>query len=100
MSKEAREYWALQRRLAVFEYAKKWGNATKACRAFCMPRATYYRWKKAFDTEGAAGLIRKKPIARNHPNKIPDSTVIRSGESRRRAVAIASVSQEQTAVPI
>lgn len=75
MSKEAREYWDLKRRLAVFEYAKKWGNVAKACRAFGMPRASYYRWKKAFDVEGEAGLVRKRPIARNHPNRISEETV-------------------------
>ena len=84
MSKEAREYVGLQLRIAAFEYAKKWGNVARACRAFGVPRASYYRWKPAFDAEGEAGLIRKKPIARNHPNKISPEKVEKVLELRTK----------------
>jgi len=75
MSKEARDYLDLQRRLAVFKYAEGWGNVAKACRAFAMPRASYYHWKKAYDAEGEAGLVRKQPIAKKHPRAIGQETV-------------------------
>lgn len=64
MRQEAREYVQLQLRIAAFEYAEKWGNVAKACRAFGVCRASYYRLKPAFEAEGIAGLKRKKPIAR------------------------------------
>lgn len=75
MNKEAREYLDLQRRLATFKYAEAWGNVAKACRAFAVPRASYYLWKKAYDAEGVAGLVRKRPIARRHPKAIPQETI-------------------------
>ena len=75
MRREVRKYVGLQLRIAAFEYAGKWGNVAKACRAFGVCRASYYRWKPAYDAEGEAGLKRKKPIAKNHPNRIPNQTV-------------------------
>jgi transposase InsO family protein len=75
MRKEARDYLELQRRIATFKYAAEWGNVAKACRAFCVPRASYYKWKKAYDAEGEAGLVRKRPIARTNPRAIPQETV-------------------------
>jgi hypothetical protein len=77
MSKEAREYLHLQKKLATLKYAEAWGNVTRACRTFCVTRASYYRWKKIYDAEGEAGLRRKKPIARNHPNRIAEITIER-----------------------
>jgi len=73
MNKEAREYLDFQRRLATFKYAESWGNVAKACRAFVPPRASYYRWKKAYDAEGEAGLVRKQP--RFFPERIFDLNV-------------------------
>jgi transposase len=75
MSREAQEYLDLQRRLATFRYAKTWGNVAKACRTFAVPRASYYRWKKAYDAEGEAGLARRRPIAKKHPKAIGQETV-------------------------
>jgi len=84
MNKEARDYLNLQRRLAVFKYAEAWGNVARACRAFAMPRASYYKWKKAYDTEGEAGLVRKRPIAKKHPRAIAKESVNKVLELRTK----------------
>jgi IS30 family transposase len=84
MSKEARDSFELQRRLATFRYAKEWNNVAKACRTFCVPRASYYKWKKAYDIAGEAGLERKRPIARKHPRAIPPETIDRVLELRTK----------------
>jgi len=47
----------------------------RACRTFGVPRASYYKWKKAYEVEGEAGLVRKRPIARKHPRAIPQETI-------------------------
>lgn len=84
MGKEVREYVALQLRSAASEYAEMWGNVAKACRAFCVCRASFYRRKPADDAEGVAGLKRKRPIAKNHPNRIPDETIQKVLELRTK----------------
>jgi transposase-like protein len=67
MMKEVKEELAIRRKLLILELARESGNAAKICREFEAPRSTFYKWKKAFDAEGRAGLARKKPIARSHP---------------------------------
>ena len=57
----------IRRKRPVLEYAKQVGNARKACRFFGVSRASFYRWRKAFEREGDAGLIAKRPVARSHP---------------------------------
>jgi len=75
MHKEVREYLDLRRKLVTIEYAAACGNVAKACREFGVPRSSFYRWKKVYDAEGKAGLKRKKPIARNHPNRIQQDVI-------------------------
>jgi transposase len=54
----------------VLEYARLSGSVPGACRYVEVQRSTFYRWKNAFDREGEAGLIRKKPIAGSHPRAL------------------------------
>ena len=61
MHPEAREELSVRLKLTVLEYAKYVG-ATAACRAFNVPRSTFYRWKQTDEHEGCGGY-RKKPIA-------------------------------------
>ena len=75
MQKEVKEAFRVRFKLAILEYAQGVGNVTMACREFEVPRSTFYGWKKAFDKEGKAGLVRKKPIARNHPRKLAQDVV-------------------------
>ena len=60
--------------LVVLEIAEQKG-ATKTCKEFNVPRATFYRWKKRYAQEGRSGLARKKPIAYNHPHKTSPEVV-------------------------
>lgn len=77
MKKEIRDYLNLQRKLATIKYAAACGNVARACRTFNVPRSSYYRWKKIFDSDGEAGLKQRKPIAKNHPRRISQETVDR-----------------------
>jgi transposase InsO family protein len=75
MIKAVKEALIVRRKMVILEYARLFGNVTKACRVFEVPRSSFYEWKKAFDAEGEAGLIRKKPIAQSHPRKLPADVV-------------------------
>lgn len=83
MNKEARAYCLLQRKIAAIEYAEKWGNVSRACRTFRVSRAGFYRWKKRHDEHGEDGLKLRKPIAKDHPRRIPEATVQKVLELRR-----------------
>ena len=58
-----------------YRYARLIGNAREACREFDVPKSSFYRWEKSFDTEGVSGLKRKKPIAHNHLRKLSQEIV-------------------------
>ena len=70
MNKEVKDAFVLRRKLLVLEMARVTGKAAGTCREFEVPRSTFYTWKKAYEREGKAGLIRKKPIAYHHPRQI------------------------------
>ena len=61
MHKEAREELRVRFKLMLLEYASYFG-VIETCREFEIPRASFYRWKKKFDSEGRAGLYRKTPL--------------------------------------
>jgi transposase InsO family protein len=61
----------VRRKLKVLEYANQIGDVSKTCRYFGIGRASFYRWKKAFDQAGEAGLVPKRSGPHNHPNKTP-----------------------------
>jgi transposase InsO family protein len=82
MHKEAREELRVRLKLVVLEYANHFG-ATKTCREFNVPGSTFYRWKQKYDKEGRSGLCRKKPVAHNHPRKMPPEVVEKILEIRR-----------------
>lgn len=75
MIKEVRGKLRIEYKMAVLEYADLSGNVRKACRAFEVPRSSFYEWKKKFDADGKAGLVRKKPIACSHPNQLSPEAV-------------------------
>jgi len=83
VSKEARAYCLRQRKIAAIEWAEKWGNVSRACRTFCVSRSGFYRWKKLYEEYGEEGLKLRKPIARDHPRRIPEATVQKALELRR-----------------
>jgi transposase len=65
----------VQRRLKVLRYAEDTGNIRKTCRYFGLGRTTFYRWKRAYDKQGEAGLIKKPTIPKSHPRTIPPEIV-------------------------
>lgn len=75
MNKEVKDVLKVQLKMTVLEYARLCGNATKACKSFNVSKSSFYYWKKAYDKEGRAGLVRKKPIAYNHPGKLSQEVV-------------------------
>jgi transposase InsO family protein len=75
MNQEVKDILNQRRKIFVLEYAKAIRSVTKTCKEFNIPRSSFYDWKKAFEKEGKAGLLRKKPIARNHPRKLNQSVV-------------------------
>lgn len=83
MSKEARAYCLRQRKIAAIEWAEKWGNVSRACRTFCVSRSGFCRWKKLYEEYGEDGLKLRKPIAKDHPRRIPEATVQKVLELRK-----------------
>ena len=83
MNKAVRDYLRFERKLAAIKYAKEWGNVSRACRTFCVSRAAFYRWKKVYEEKGEAGLRERKPIAKDHPRRIPESTVAKVLDLRK-----------------
>ena len=75
MTKEVKEELAIRRKMVVLEYAQALGSVSEACRAFEVPRSSFYRWKKAFEAGERAGLARKKLIAHRHPRQLPPQVV-------------------------
>jgi transposase InsO family protein len=71
MTSDVRDALAVRRKLTVLDYVKAVGKVTEACRDLGIPRASYYRWRKAFVSAGREGLTRRRPIARRHPRQIP-----------------------------
>ena len=57
----------IRRKQQVLEYAKQSGNVRKTCRHFGIPRSLFYVWRRAFERDGEAGLVNRRPIARSHP---------------------------------
>jgi transposase InsO family protein len=72
MNEQERE---IKRKKRVLEHAERIGNIHKTCRYFGIARSTFYVWRDAYREHGDAGLVRKKPIARHHPNTTPQELV-------------------------
>jgi transposase InsO family protein len=84
MLKETGDELKVRFKMMVLEYAGVSRNVREACRELEVPRSTFYEWKKAFDTEGRAGLVRKRPVARSHPRQLSPETVERILDLRRK----------------
>ncbi len=69
MNKEIRYYFQLFRKVQILRFARELGS-TKAIREFNVVGSTFYKWKRAYNKGGIEGLLRKRPIARSHPNMI------------------------------
>jgi transposase InsO family protein len=84
MGRDAGDGLWFERKLAAIQYAESWGNVSRACRTFGVSRAAFYRWKKLFEAHGEAGLKERRPIAKDHPRRIPELTVARVLELRTK----------------
>lgn len=57
-------------------------SITQECKEFGIAKSTFYEWRKRYELEGEDGLKRKKPIAHNHPKKVPQEVIDRIIELR------------------
>jgi len=65
----------IQRKRRVIEYAEQIGNARKACRYYGVARSTFYLWRARYRELGDEGLMHRRCVAHNHPNKTPAEVV-------------------------
>ena len=61
----------ISKKLRVLTHGIKSGNISKTCRYFGVSRETYYKWKRAYESEGERGLISSKPCPRYPKIRIP-----------------------------
>ena len=61
----------IQRKLRVLQHAERTGQVSKTCRYFGIGRASFYRWKRAYERDGEDGLANAKPIPKSSPNQTP-----------------------------
>ena len=60
---------AIRRKLRILNYATEIGSVVKTCRYFGIGRASFYRWRTAYQKHGEKGLIDKPPIPKWHANR-------------------------------
>jgi transposase len=65
----------IQRKRRVIEYAEESGNIRKICRYFGVGRSSFYLWRARYREFGDAGLMNRRRVAHNHPNKTPPEVV-------------------------
>jgi transposase-like protein len=65
----------IQRKRRVIEYAEQIGNVRKACRYYGVARSTFYLWRTRYRQLGDEGLMHRRCVAHNHPNKTPPEVV-------------------------
>ena len=75
MNKEVEDILNQRRKLMILKYAKVIGSVSQTCQDLGIARSSFYEWMKAFDREGEAGLLRKKPIPKSHPKKLKQSVI-------------------------
>lgn len=74
-TKEVIQYLNSQNKLIVLENIIIFKSFKEALKVFNIQKFTYYKWNKVFNKEGAPWLLRKSPVAYNHPNKIKQEIV-------------------------
>ena len=82
MHPEAKEELRVRFKHTVLEIAAEVG-VRKTCREFNVPRSTFYEWKSRFDSEGRAGLYRRRPVALTNPQKTDSKIVAKILELNR-----------------
>jgi transposase-like protein len=51
----------IRRKIRALEHAARSGNIRQTCRYFGIPRSLFYLWRAAYQQQGEAGLVNKKP---------------------------------------
>jgi transposase InsO family protein len=74
---------SILRKQLVLDYAAAGIKVVKACREFGVPRSSFYRWRRAYAAEGAAGLRRKRPVGKRWPYQVSPEAVEMVLELRR-----------------
>ncbi len=75
MNQEVKDELDLRRKIKILKFIETFGNVSRECKEFGIPRSSYYVWKKKYETGGEAELKRKKPIPKTHPNQTPREVV-------------------------
>jgi len=70
ITNDKNNHLSVEKKLEILAFAEKLGNISKACAEYKVDRGAFYIWKKQYDTDGIAGLNRKKQSASCHPFKI------------------------------
>jgi len=58
-------------KLRVLQHAERHGDVSQTCRYFGIGRASFYRWKSAFERYGEAGLENRSSAPKNPANQKP-----------------------------
>ncbi len=74
----------VQRKLRILRHAEKIGHVARTCRYFGIGRASFYRWKSAYERDGEAGLVNAKTIPKNPPNQTPPEVAEKVLHLRRK----------------
>jgi len=74
----------VQRKLRILQHAEKIGGVVRTCRYFGIGRASFYRWKRAYERGGEHGLVNAKTIPKNPPNRTPPEVADKVLHLRRK----------------
>ena len=83
MNQEVKDELDLRRKIQILKLIETFGNVSRECKEFGIPRSSYYVWKKKYETGAEAELRRKKPIPKTHPNQTPREVVDKILELRK-----------------
>ena len=59
----------------LLRHATQINDVSKACRYFGVARASFYRWKSAYERHGDAGLVNRKTAPKNLANQTTPEVV-------------------------
>ena len=62
-------------KLRILKYAEDIGSVVKTCRYFGVGRASFYRWKAAYEKSGEAGLVDRPSTPINPANQKPKEII-------------------------
>jgi transposase InsO family protein len=75
MDQMTNQHRDVQRKIKVLRHAEQTGCIARTCRYFGIGRASFYRWRSAYQKRGESGLINAKPIPKKPANQTPPEIV-------------------------